>query len=65
MKHILFNGQPLHTSADSLDALIQEQGIEAPFAAAINQQFVPQANYASCLLSDNDAIDIVSPMQGG
>lgn len=36
-----------------------------PFAAAINLQFIPKANYAQQQLQANDRIDIIAPVTGG
>ena len=36
-----------------------------PFAAAVNLQFVPSAQYAFTPLQPNDRIDIIAPVTGG
>lgn len=36
-----------------------------PFAAAVNTQFVPKAQYAQQLLKDGDRVEIISPVTGG
>jgi sulfur carrier protein len=37
----------------------------APFAVALNDEFVPRAVYEKCSLADGDRIDIVHPTVGG
>lgn len=37
----------------------------APFAAAINMTFVPNARYRETLLHDGDRIDVIAPVTGG
>jgi sulfur carrier protein len=54
------------SSNQSLQAfLLQCSGVKAPFAVAINNQFVPQPVYGTTLLYEGDRIDIIVPMQGG
>ena len=36
-----------------------------PFAAAVNQQFVPNTRYARTVLHADDHIDIIAPVTGG
>lgn len=49
------------TLADAID-LLQAR---APFAAAVNLQFVPQTRYNQTRLQDDDRIDIIAPVTGG
>jgi len=49
------------TLADAI-ALV---GIQPPFAAAINLQFVPRSQYGQRHLQANDAIELISPITGG
>lgn len=37
----------------------------APFAAALNQEFVPKTLYAQTLLKDQDKIELIVPITGG
>ena len=53
--------QPGATLADAL-ALLQAQ---APFAAAVNMQFVPNTRYAQTLLQPDDNIEVIFPVTGG
>jgi sulfur carrier protein len=53
--------QPGATLADAL-ALLQAQ---APFAAAVNRQFVPNTHYTQTLLQPGDDIEVIFPVTGG
>ena len=64
--HVLINQQSHHlppgaTLADAI-ALV---GIQPPFAAAINLQFVPRGQYGQRSLQANDAIELIAPITGG
>ena len=52
---------PGATLADAI-ALV---GIQPPFAAAINMEFVPRGQYPERLLQNNDAIELIAPITGG
>ena len=49
------------TLADAVRAL-QPQ---APYAAALNLQFVPRSAYAQQALHDGDRVEIIAPVTGG
>ncbi|MBU0677120.1 MAG: sulfur carrier protein ThiS [Verrucomicrobia bacterium] len=54
------------TEQRDLRDLLQELGYDtACVAVAINRAFVPKSLYNTTLVSDGDAIDVLSPMQGG
>lgn len=40
-------------------------GIQPPFAAAVNLQFVPRGQYAQHALHDQDQIELIAPITGG
>ena len=46
---------------DAIDA----SGVQSPFAAAVNLQFVPRTAYAQHPLSANDQVELISPITGG
>lgn len=51
---------------NSLSKLLEEKGYqESYFAVAINNIFIPKSKYAETILNEGDAIDIITPMQGG
>jgi len=66
MMQILINQQTvqMNDGATLLDAIALLQ-FNPPFAAAVNQQFVPQARYADTRLQPHDKIDIIAPVTGG
>ena len=64
--HITLNGQTLElpygaTLADAARA----SGVQPPFAAAVNLQFVPRAQYPNTLLKAGDQVELISPVTGG
>lgn len=40
-------------------------GIQPPFAAAVNLQFVPNTQYRQTPLHEADRIDLIAPVTGG
>jgi sulfur carrier protein len=40
-------------------------GVRAPFAAAVNLQFVPRSQYAQHLLHEQDRVELIAPLTGG
>jgi sulfur carrier protein len=66
MMQITINQQVLQMNdgATLLDAIAMLQ-FQPPFAAAVNQQFIPQTRYAQTQLQPNDNIDIIAPVTGG
>ena len=52
---------PGATLADAIELV----GIQPPFAAAINLEFVPRGQYPERLLQNNDAIELIAPITGG
>lgn len=63
---ITLNGQPLAlpTGATLADAA-QASGVQPPFAAAVNLQFVPRTQYAHTLLKAGDQVELIAPVTGG
>ncbi len=63
---VLINQQPHQlpqgaTLADAVDLA----GIQPPFAAAVNLQFVPRHRYALHELASQDHIELIAPITGG
>ena len=52
---------PGATLADAIELV----GIQPPFAAAINLQFVPNTQYHQTPLHEADRIDLIAPVTGG
>jgi sulfur carrier protein len=63
---VLINQTPhqLPSGATLADA-VAVAGVQPPFAAAVNLQFVPRGQYASLLLANNDRIELIAPITGG
>ena len=64
--NVLINDTPfdLPATATLADAVAQF-GIQPPFAAAVNLQFVPNTRYQQTTLQDGARIDLISPVTGG
>ena len=66
LREITVNGRPVATEADTLAALVAEQGLgDARVATALNGAFVAAPRRADTPLADGDQIEIVSVRQGG
>lgn len=63
--NININGEVVSTSSDCLSDIIAQYGAKAPFAVAINGEFVAKPNYVKTQVNPDDLIDIVSPIFGG
>jgi len=60
------NGESLATDASTLDALCRELGLaEKKVATALNGAFVSKTERMTVALTDGDAVEILSPRQGG
>ena len=63
---LIVNGERRETKATRVDALLAELDYEgAHLAVAVNFDVVPRARWADTLLNDNDAVEILTPRQGG
>jgi sulfur carrier protein len=63
---IIVNGHthPL-PEPQTLATLLLSLSPAAPFAVALNEEFVPRGTYEACRISAGDRIDIVHPTAGG
>jgi len=60
------NGERIETKATRVDALLAELDYEGThLAVAVNYDVVPRARWADTPLNDNDAVEILTPRQGG
>jgi sulfur carrier protein len=60
------NGEALEVGAPTLQKLLEELGYEEQtVATALNREFVRGKDRAETLLREGDAVEIVSPRQGG
>lgn len=63
---VTVNGEPREVSATTIDRMLGELDYEGThFAIAVNYDVVPRGKWADTALSDGDAIEILSPRQGG
>ena len=67
MIDISLNGERTSAAAATLQALLLARGykLESAFACAINNTFVPRAQWPDRRLENGDRIDIVTPITGG
>lgn len=49
----------------TLAQAVAARPVPSPFAAALNLQFVPKAQYAQTPLTEGDQIDLIAPVVGG
>ena len=63
---VLINQTPyrLPQGAHLADA-IAAAGVQPPFAAAVNLEFVPKTQHASHPLQTGDQIELIAPITGG
>jgi sulfur carrier protein len=60
------NGRMHEVSAQTLDRLLEELGYETlTVATALNQAFVRSRDRPEAVLREGDAVEIVTPRQGG
>ena len=63
---IQVNGRPREVSATTLDALLRELGYEdQKVGTALNQEFVRDRDRQNTPIQEGDAVEIVTPRQGG
>ncbi|TXT37647.1 MAG: sulfur carrier protein [Comamonadaceae bacterium] len=63
---LLINGTPYEFPAHAtLADAVARLGIQPPFAAAINLQFIPNTQYPHTPLHEADRIDLIAPVTGG
>lgn len=63
---IIVNGEEASIEQNSLlQSLLDQRQPCAPFAIAINDQFITRDRYSDITLQESDQIEIVSPMSGG
>ena len=63
---LIVNGERVETTATRVDALLAELEYEGThLAVAVNYDVIPRARWAETPLNDNDAVEILTPRQGG
>lgn len=64
--NLLINQKPYQLPAGAtLANAVSVAGVRAPFAAAVNLQFVPRSQYAQHLLHEQDRVELIAPLTGG
>ncbi|MFK7891724.1 MAG: sulfur carrier protein ThiS [Granulosicoccus sp.] len=60
------NGDCQSVQIQTLEELLNHLGHEPhSVATAVNKDFVSIENRSTCLLEENDCVDIIAPMAGG
>ncbi len=63
---ITLNGQALTLpEGATLADAARISGVQPPFAAAVNLQFVPRTRYEQTPLQAGDQVELISPVTGG
>jgi len=63
---LIVNGRETQASATRIDALLAELEYESKhIAVAVNYDVVPRTRWAETPLKEGDAIEILTPRQGG
>lgn len=64
---IKLNGETEQIKSNlTISSFLTEQGYKTDkVAVAINQDFIPRSQHQNTLIKQDDAIEIVAPMQGG
>ena len=63
---VTVNGERLEIAATRVDALLNELDYAGAYlAVAVNCDVVPRARWADTALKDGDAVEILTPRQGG
>jgi sulfur carrier protein len=63
---VIVNGEEREIAALSIDALLSELEYEGThFAIALNFDVLPRSAWAQTPLKNGDAIEIITPRQGG
>ena len=63
---LIVNGEPIEAKATRVDALLGELDYEGThLAVAVNYDVVPRARWAETSLNEGDAVEILTPRQGG
>ncbi|MBH0057818.1 sulfur carrier protein ThiS [Pseudoalteromonas sp. SWXJZ94C] len=63
--NITINGELLNVNSKALVEVLQSFGAVAPFAVAVNGEFIPQSQHGNYVLNKGDNIELLSPIQGG
>ena len=45
--------------------IVKNVGAMAPYAVAVNGEFIPQSRHSHVVINEGDSIELLSPIQGG
>jgi len=63
---LIINGEQQEAAAPHVKALLEELDYDgAHLVVAVNHEVVPRARWAETALADGDAVEIITPRQGG
>jgi sulfur carrier protein len=63
---IIVNGEAREVAARTLESLLVECGYHSPkIATALNSTFIHRHLRCETILSENDRVEVVSPIEGG
>ena len=62
---LIVNGEEMETKALHVQALVAELDHEGYVAVALNEEIVSRRDWAATALNDGDAVEIITPRQGG
>jgi sulfur carrier protein len=62
---LIVNGEEMETKAAHVQALVAELDHEGYVAVALNEEIVSRRDWAATALNDGDAVEIITPRQGG
>ncbi|XQF89493.1 sulfur carrier protein ThiS [Pseudoalteromonas espejiana] len=63
--NITINGELINVDSKALVEVLQSFGAVAPFAVAVNSEFIPQSLHGNTIINEGDSIELLSPIQGG
>lgn len=63
--NITINGEPLNVTSQVLLEIVKNVGAIAPYAVAVNGEFIPQSRHSHVVINEGDSIELLSPIQGG
>lgn len=62
---LIVNGEEFETKAAHIAALVAELDHHGYVAVAVNEEIVSRKNWAATALNEGDAVEIITPRQGG
>jgi sulfur carrier protein len=62
---LIVNGEEMETKAGHVQALVAELDHQGYVAVAVNEEIVSRRDWVATTLNDGDAVEIITPRQGG